>query len=162
MFRRNISPPYSGSKSKPYKKPENSAACFMMVSYLLTLKPRSFNWYFAPKIRLTFIGRHGVLSQKIDLIAQFHFTGNFRLSPASSGKFSSFSNKFREIFVFLQQVLGKFRLSPASSLILSQNILNMLWSDIFSPFVKLNGRPSFVHTWKWSRIYIVFEPPPPS
>jgi hypothetical protein len=85
VFQRNILPPYAGLKSKP-----NSAACFILVSYLLTLKPWSLSWYFAPKIRPTFAGLHGLMSQKLELITQFLVTGTVRLSPASSLTYSQY------------------------------------------------------------------------
>jgi hypothetical protein len=68
MFRRNISPPFSRSKSRPNKI---LVLCFYMRSrwFLARIFFRPWSWsrYVPPKLRWTSNGLHGVITQKIVL-----------------------------------------------------------------------------------------------
>jgi hypothetical protein len=59
MFRRNVSPPSSGSNNKP--RPTSS----WFLAWLI-LPSRRWRRHVPPEIRLTFNGLHGVISQKIE------------------------------------------------------------------------------------------------
>jgi hypothetical protein len=97
-FRRNISPPSSGSKQEIITK----QTAIMPACSLLTLWPRRLRRHFPPKHKLNFTWLHGVIFQNVEF-----FIGN-RCENLKSGNAVS---SFIEIFNIYSLCLQRFSVS---------------------------------------------------
>jgi hypothetical protein len=79
VFRRNMSPPYSGSMNTPYKKPawstDSKQSCFLAWTILRTWRRRR---NVPPKRRNTINLLHGIIPQKIGPSIFFIYSSQIR------------------------------------------------------------------------------------